>query len=109
MVFVGRRACLTPEDLLARLAVVFDLAGLLFVFLFFGMEAVYHCGRPVVGGVSDKLMSRGTLVVIHCGLHSFRSLAFQMHRKKLDLEAFTFRRAQRLLLIGQRPFASGDS
>ena len=51
MVFVGRRAFLSPEDLLARLAIAFDLVGLLFVFLFFvllffGMAAVYHCDRP---------------------------------------------------------------
>lgn len=71
MVFVGRRACLTPEDLLARLAVVFDLVGLLFVFLFFGMAAVYHWDRPVVSDVCGKL------IVIYSGVHSFRSLALQ--------------------------------
>lgn len=68
MVFVGRRAFLSPEDLLARLAVGFDLVGLLFVFLFFvflffvflffGMAAVYHCDRPVVCDVPDKSISR---------------------------------------------------
>lgn len=75
MVFVGRRACLTPEDLLARLAFVLDLVGLLFVFLFFGMAAVYHCDRPVVSDVPDKFISRATLIVIYSGLHSFRSPA----------------------------------
>ena len=73
MLFVARRACLTPEDLLARLAVVFDLVGLLFVFLFFGMAAVYHCDPPVVSDVSEKFISRATLIVIYSGLHSFRS------------------------------------
>ena len=63
MVFVGRRAFLSPEDLLARLAVGFDLVGLFFVFLFFvflffGMAAVYHCDRPVVCDVPDKSISR---------------------------------------------------
>ena len=52
MVFVSRPAGLTREDFWARLAVVFDLLGLLFVFLFFGMPAVYHCDRPVVSDVS---------------------------------------------------------
>ena len=82
MVFVGRRASLSPEDLLARLAFVFDLVGLLFVFLFFvflffGMAAVYHCDRPVVCAVSDKSISRRTLIMIYSGLHAFGSLALQ--------------------------------
>ena len=89
MVFVGRRAFLSPEDLLARLAVAFDLVGLLFVFLFFvflffGMAAVYHCDRPVVCDVSDRSISRrfpGFLGAAPCrsrpdviGLHCSRPL-----------------------------------
>jgi len=80
---------LTPEDFLARLAVaVFDLVGLVFVFLFLGIAAVYHRDQPAVSEVSDEFIGRGTPIVIYSGLRCFRRLALQ-----------TQIRAERLLVI----------
>jgi hypothetical protein len=61
-VLAGRRACLTPEDFLARLAVaVFDPVGLLFVFLFLGIAAVYHRDQPEIAPKKSVAVSHHLL------------------------------------------------